>query len=203
MNENVAGVVGAKPKPSWPRTCVVTPCRRPASWTGARSSSTSEWTCTSIRPGATTAPATSRRRAAAAPPRSPTDAMRSLDTPTSAANGGPPLPSTTSPPDRIRSSGVSDLVGRREHLGDALDEQIDVLRRQRVPAHVGEHELAIVQALGDRAESRRVLGLAHREGAGAALARPLVERIAVDRVHVAGLQRQVLRGHGADELLAR
>src|ERR1700730_1341200 len=57
----------------------------------------------SMNPGATTQPSASMTRAAREPAR-PTRLMRSPDTPTSAVKGGRPLPSTTVPPRRRRSS---------------------------------------------------------------------------------------------------
>ena len=66
----------------------------------------SEWTWTSMNPGETMRPVASTTSAAAASGSVPTATIRSPRTPTSAATGGEPLPSTTVPPRISRSKSI-------------------------------------------------------------------------------------------------
>jgi len=86
-------------------TSVVTPWRTFGSWRGSASIISPPWLCRSMKPGATTWPVASMRRAARRCAVSPL-MMRSRSpiTPTAAANPGPPPPSTTVPPSMSRSN---------------------------------------------------------------------------------------------------
>jgi hypothetical protein len=87
-----------------PTTSVVTPWRIVLCAVGFASSDQSLWLWGSTKPGQTMRPRASIVCRAPAPSSSPTAAMRSPSTATSARVGGDPLPSTTSPPRISRSS---------------------------------------------------------------------------------------------------
>ena len=74
----------------------------------------SDWPSMSMNPGATTLPATSIRRAAAAPARWPIAAIRPSRMPTSAAYHGEPVPSTMCP---LREDQVEGSVRGAERSG--------------------------------------------------------------------------------------
>lgn len=87
------------PPPSGFTSTVVIPCARSGRpWLSAAVASPSPaWVCTSMKPGATYSPAASTSRAARAPARSPTAAMRPPRMATSARYHGLPVPSSTRP----------------------------------------------------------------------------------------------------------
>ena len=94
---------GAALMPQLPAITVVTPCETLKSMSGCASSAWSSWVCESMKPGATIRPAASIVRAALAPARSPTAAMRPSLTATSASKRGALVPSMTVPPRISRS----------------------------------------------------------------------------------------------------
>ena len=77
----------------------------------------SDWPSMSMKPGATTRPVASMRRLARAPERSPTAAIRSPITPTSARRQGAPVPSTTRPPAKTRSYWAPRAAAAESALG--------------------------------------------------------------------------------------
>ena len=94
---------GAALMPQLPAITVVTPCETLKSMSGCDSRAWSSWVCESMKPGATIRPAASMVRAALAPARSPTAAMRPSRTATSASKRGALVPSMTVPPRISRS----------------------------------------------------------------------------------------------------
>src|SRR5919108_5814759 len=125
--------------PQLPAISVVTPILSVLSAPRLASRLQSECEWQSMKPGATTRPAASITRLAAADARSPMAAMRSPATPRSARTHGAPLPSTIRPP-RITTSSIMALLGS----GQLVLEEFDDLaggalaegdaRRQRVRA---------------------------------------------------------------------
>src|SRR5271165_3682568 len=91
------GRTGAMTWPHWPTMTVVWPLCTHEPQYGSHTACGSKWVWWSIKPGATTRPAASMVRLAAAPAYLPTPTILPSCTATSAANAGSPEPSTTRP----------------------------------------------------------------------------------------------------------
>src|SRR5689334_17881220 len=137
-------VTGAYVQPQLPTTSVVTPWRIVLSAVGLASRDQSLWLCGSTKPGQTMRPRASIVRRAAAPSSSPTAAMRSPSTATSARCGAAPLPSTTTPPWISRSTGTRRLLRPdRDLVGDAAEPRVEDVAQpvaEEVEAEHGEHD---------------------------------------------------------------
>ena len=91
-----SGLQGAKVTPQFPITTEVTPCQQGELPIGSQQICASRCVWTSTKPGVTSIPSASMVRSAR-PSTSPTAAMRSPCTATSARTGSAPLPSTSVP----------------------------------------------------------------------------------------------------------
>src|SRR5919108_3158424 len=107
--------------PQLPTISVVTPILSVLSAPRLANRLQSECEWQSMNPGATTRPAASITRLAAADARSPMAARRSPSTPRSARTHGAPLPSTTQPP-RITTSSIVALLASGQVVLEELDD---------------------------------------------------------------------------------
>ena len=124
---------------------------------GSTSGTTSEWLCTSTKPGDSARPRASIRRAdsGSSAPSRPSHAMRSPATPTEPSNAGAPVPSTIDAP-AIRRSSTGRMVavrgirrGTAGQVGEGDGRAHDLRRR---PSHVCSSGIGIPRPRAARSE---------------------------------------------------